>query len=415
MNSSTMLKEIRICGSIVGSLFLNEIKQVFTNNSDDTVEFVYTFPIPENASICKFSAFTENNSFTGCINTKEGALKEHQTELSKGNSVYILESWRDNIFKIPLGNVAKGEDVTVEIAYIQDIIIKDSAFRLLIPTPEADYISPAPGETDANVSFSIKLDLENHIREISSPSHNISVEYKGNKGTVAVNSVDANSDFVLNVLLHDEYSEKFITSQSASKEYFSYISFIPKLEPTDHTNSNVPYLNDIRVESTIDCNLAYIPPKHIYDGECCTLIIKSDKAIDSLSIIGMNGEIPVRTELRVSDSEGNAELLKKIWGKKKIAQMESDLLGINPRDEKIFRKRNVIIQYSEYFKVVCRYTRYVVENNHGKKRGLLSYDKSELTREVLLDFFSKPYEKPSMIAMISHVAPNDEEQFDLTF
>ena len=598
MKNSVMLKEIKICGSIVDGLFLNDIEQVFTNISDDNVEFVYTFPIPENASISEFSALTGNNSFTGYVLHNEQALVKYKTELSKGNNVYMLESWQENIFQVPLGNLAKGEDVIINISYIQDVITKDNAFCLIIPmlassrcTPEASIgqkkdrgnhdqndivpdsalITSGQEEMVCEVKTSIMLDLENHIREISSPSHSVNVEIKGSKGTVTVNSAEANSDFALNVLMDSVYSEKFVTSQSPYKEYFSYISFVPKLEKSERSNkefiflidvsrymsgknlhlaikalktclrsmeagdvfniiafesslecfsdrsvkfneaslikaemwldgltscgdielfnaikcavestnkdsdciimlitsgnignedkitryvkssysgrvfcvgidvnanysflnristigngfaefyytasnedlfnkiirqfarSNSSYLKDIRLESTANRISAVIPSKYIYDNEYCGIIIKTDKAIDSVSIVGMNGEKAVRFDLRVSDTGGNVALLKKMWGKERLAQQELRFYDKLQRHEEIVLKR-YIWDICNYVGVVCRHTSFVVENNHGKKSSHLP-EGSSATREDWLYFLSQSWEKPSMIALISN-------------
>jgi len=128
------LKEVTMTGRAAGSFFLNEIKQVFVNDSNRNVEFIYTFPMPENASICSFSAFTGSNRFVGAVAEKGQALKSYQRAIFSGDSAYMLESHRSNIYQVSLGNVAGGETITVNISYIQDIKISGDEYRKKVYT-----------------------------------------------------------------------------------------------------------------------------------------------------------------------------------------------------------------------------------------------------------------------------------------
>ncbi|MCL1806228.1 MAG: MerR family transcriptional regulator [Oscillospiraceae bacterium] len=207
-NVDAVLKEISITGNVAGGLLLNEIEQVFVNIGEENVEFIYTFPMPEDASVTSFSAMIGDERFTGVVQEKEEALEKYQKAIVKGDSAYMLESHRDNIFQASLGNVAKGETVTVHISYIQDVTVSNNEIRLLIPTlvspryipgkpigpktgmgsvnptgqvPDADFITPVIGETGYKVDFNLSFELDNNIKEISSPSHDITSTFDEGK------------------------------------------------------------------------------------------------------------------------------------------------------------------------------------------------------------------------------------------
>jgi Ca-activated chloride channel family protein len=103
MINNAILKEITISGNMIGGIFQNEIEQVYINNGEGNVELIYTFPMPENASISGFSAVTGSGRYIGVVRETETALKEYQQALADGDSAYMLESHRDNIFQTSLG------------------------------------------------------------------------------------------------------------------------------------------------------------------------------------------------------------------------------------------------------------------------------------------------------------------------
>jgi len=575
---NVVLKEISVVGKVIGNFLLNEVTQIFTNGSEESVEFIYTFPMPESASVSSFKASTKENSFAGTVKSKKESLEVYQTAISKGDSAYMLESHRDNIFQVSLGHVAKDEEITVNISYIQDIFHKtmsDNSFRLLIPTlvspryipgrpigqgkgtgilpptdkvPDADFITPHQGETGYKASFKIDFELDSTIREITSPSHEIVVNFDGGNGRVTVDQADLDSDFVLNVSMYGVYNEKFIISDKLNDEYFSYVSFIPKLklesessggntgkeyiflidvsgsmmganlesakkamkiclnnmEPGDIFNiiafesyfecfskksvefneetftnagqwidslvdrggteifkalqyaiknsrktrgeaekiimlitdgqignedeiikyvknnfdgrifcvgidvnvndsflnkistvgngftefyypggnedlvkkvvkqfirSNSAYLKDIRLETGSMYESAGKLPEYIYNNECYNFISKTDKPVETLSIIGFDGTKEVRLNVQATATDEEAALLSKMWAKKKISEMEMNLFEINPRHKDIAESQ--IIDISVRYGVICRYTSFIAVNlREDKQKGL---------------------------------------------
>ena len=278
MTKDAILKKITISGRILGNFFLNEIEQVFVNKSDENVEFIYTFPMPEDASISGFSATTPSGKYVGIVKEKNEALKDYQKAISKGDSAFMLESHRDNIFQVSLGNVAVGEEVCVNISYVQDLVIDNDGLRLKIPTlvspryipgipvgnktgmgsseptsevPDADFITPVAGETTYKVSFDITFDLDNNIKEIESPSHTIEKSFSGGQGNVKALSAKANSDFILNFALAGSHNEKLIISECSDEEYFIYSTFVPKFSSTADSASNKEYIFLIDVSGSM--------------------------------------------------------------------------------------------------------------------------------------------------------------------
>jgi len=250
------LQSVTIHGNAVGFTFQADIQQIFVNNSRSNVEFIYTFPMPADASVCAFSAKTASNTFKGVIEEREEALKKYKDAISRGDGAYMLESHRDNIFQVSLGNVGAGETIEVSISYLQDLKISEKEIRLTIPTlvgvryipglpvgkrtgmgdmpptdrvPDADFITPARAETEYRADIEISLALDNEIMAVTSPSHPIVLDIQQKKATVRMaGPIKMDSDFVLSIALANKSQDIYVTAE-ADGEYFSYVSFTPRL------------------------------------------------------------------------------------------------------------------------------------------------------------------------------------------
>ncbi|MDR1559423.1 MAG: VWA domain-containing protein [Clostridiales bacterium] len=254
--SNPGLQSVSIRGSAVGNVFMADIQQIFINDSDRNIEFLYTFPIPADASVTAFSAKTARGSFKGAVEERETALSRYQDAVTAGDSAFMLESHRDNIFQVSLGNVDKGETTEVNISYLQDLKISGNEIRLVIPTlvgmryipgipvgkregmgmalptaqvPDADFITPERGETDYRGEIEIQLTLDSEIRSITSPSHSIVTRVTPETASARLaEATKMNSDFVLNITLAEEVRDTYLTA-GQNGEYFSYVSFTPRL------------------------------------------------------------------------------------------------------------------------------------------------------------------------------------------
>jgi len=211
--------------------------------------------MPADASVCSFSAKTAHNTYRGIVEERETSLEEYKNAIAKGNSAYMLESHRDNIFQVSLGNVDKSESIEVNISYIQDLKVAENEIRLVIPTvvgvryipghptgeqtgmglipptsqvPDADFITPTRGETSFMANIEIQLSLDSDIKDIQSPSHSIKPNINQETASISLSQVKMDSDFVLNIILAALVKDTYFTAEQNS-EFFSYLSFTPRI------------------------------------------------------------------------------------------------------------------------------------------------------------------------------------------
>jgi len=268
---SVALKAVDVSGELAGEALWVKILQKYLNDTGKNAELIYTFPLPEQAAVCDFTARIGNDLISGNIVEKEQAFREYDEAMRRGDSAFILENVRPNVFQISLGQIDAGEEVEIAIAYFQETKTCDGEIRLSIPTllapryipgspagnkmgpgqaqptervPDADFISPPMGNPDYPVAIRLNLDSPTPISSIGSPSHQIVVEQSGPQHAevrLAAGSSRMNRDFILNIHLKGEALPCLIYGKGQQGEYFAYASFTPEL-PISQENPGREYI-----------------------------------------------------------------------------------------------------------------------------------------------------------------------------
>lgn len=256
---SVALKAVEISGDLVGEALWVKSKQYYCNDSGKNAEFIYTFPLSEQAAVCDFTAKIGEQFIRGEIKERESAFEEYDEALRNGDSAFLLENVRPNAFQVSLGQINPGEEVEINISYFQEIKNSDAEMRISIPTllapryipgkpsgeklgpgefnptdrvPDGDFISPPIGETNYQATIKLNLNTLTPISSVASPSHQIIIEpVKENTAIISLAEGDSqmNRDFVLNIKLFGEALPRLIYGKNQQNEYFAYASYTPEL------------------------------------------------------------------------------------------------------------------------------------------------------------------------------------------
>jgi Ca-activated chloride channel family protein len=215
--------------------------QNYINTSPGSIEALYTFPLPHMAVVTGFRAKIGNDEVTGTYREREAAFEEYDDALRRGDSGFLLESHRPDIFQVSLGNIPGGETLTVTISYIEDVQCVDGELRWVLPTvvapryipgkasgtkagaglasptgqvPDADLITPPIGSAPYALKLKAHLKGFRSLKKITSPSHPIViyVEEDGFAVTLAKENEPLNRDFVLNAVMDKVSSNRLILS-----------------------------------------------------------------------------------------------------------------------------------------------------------------------------------------------------------
>ncbi len=277
------LKGVKIKGVICGLHGEITVEQYYENKGAKSMEIIYTFPLPDTAAVCGFSAQIGGRKIHGKIAEKEEAFKQYDEALNQGDGAYLLEQYRPNIFQVSLGQVPPGEKVNLSISYLDNIKYQDGELRLTIPTlvapryipghetgektgpgwadptdqvPDGDFITPPLSRSAA---YRAELDLIIEpllpLSDIASPSHNIKTEHlpgpQNDREKVRLSFRDGdellNRDIVITARCRDENTMAgAVWHKSDENNGYVCLSLYPELGEYEDTEArNYIFLIDI--------------------------------------------------------------------------------------------------------------------------------------------------------------------------
>jgi len=213
-----------------GTIARVTVSQRFENPSDDWVEGVYAFPLPETAAVDRLRLQIGERFIEGRITELEEARQLYERAKAEGRKASLIEEQRPNLFTNEVANIGPRETVLVQIEYQQTVRYDQGTFQLRFPlvvapryipggrlvaqaggpavvsdpVPDADRITPPvlhPSLGKVNpVTLAVDLDAGTTLAWVKSPSHDIAVT-PGADGRQTVTFADgatfADQDFVL--------------------------------------------------------------------------------------------------------------------------------------------------------------------------------------------------------------------------
>lgn len=129
----SLLLESRAHFSINGMLARVSISQQFENTSDEWMEGVYAFPLPEDAAVDYMRIRIGERIIEGKIREREEAKKIYQAAKASGRTASLVEQERPNLFTNSVANIAPGETVEISIEYLQTVRYDQGRFELRMP------------------------------------------------------------------------------------------------------------------------------------------------------------------------------------------------------------------------------------------------------------------------------------------
>ncbi len=250
------------------------LTQNYINTSPGNIEALYTFPLPHQAVVTGFKARIGNDEVTGTYKESKAAFDEYDKALRMGDSGFLLESHRPDIFQVSLGNIAGGEALSVTISYIEDIQCTDNELRWVLPTvvapryipgveaggklgtgmasptdqvPDADFITPPVGHAPYTLKLKAYLKGIRGLKKVSSPSHPIviHVEEVGYYVTLAKDNEPLNRDFVLNVVTDKAPDNRLVLSHHEDEVFGELTLALELEEPCRQSNYEYIFMIDI--------------------------------------------------------------------------------------------------------------------------------------------------------------------------
>lgn len=223
-----------------GALASVHLEQVYHQDNPVPLDCTYTFPAPAGAAVHRCEVFINDRIIRAKVEDAAQARRIFEQKKKEGHRAALVESNRENLFTLALGNIQPEDLVVVRLSWIQMLDRTEKTLRLRIPTcpgiryipgnpiqhssnehglvtdtervPDASQINPPridalhPDAAYFSVSGSLRFG-EFAEGSVSSPSHLIVVRpdlQRGLRIGLAAGSTSPDADFILTWALPQE-------------------------------------------------------------------------------------------------------------------------------------------------------------------------------------------------------------------
>jgi Ca-activated chloride channel family protein len=201
--------------NIAGVIAAVQVHQIFENTGAKPIEAIYVFPASTRAAVHAMRMKIGTRTIDAKIERKAEARAQYEAAKQSGKRASLLEQERPNVFTTSVANIMPGDRIEVELDYSELVIPENATYEFVYPTVVGPrYTGGADAKADqwmANphlpegkqepYAWNLKVHLQTGIglKEVSSPSHKIAVNYAG-PSTADIRldqSGGGNKDFVL--------------------------------------------------------------------------------------------------------------------------------------------------------------------------------------------------------------------------
>ncbi len=229
-----------------------KVTQIYKNEGKNTLEAIYIFPASTRAAVYNMIMTIGERTITAKIKEREQARLDYEQAKQEGKSASLLEQQRPNVFQMNVANILPGDEIKVELFYTELLVPNEKMYEFVYPTVVGPRYSNKPeAQAKANdkwvknpylhegeappYTFDIKVSLAAGmpIKEITCPSHPVSINYEGK--SLAQISLPAdmknggNRDFILHYRLAGDQIESGLLLYEGEKENFFLMIMQPPL------------------------------------------------------------------------------------------------------------------------------------------------------------------------------------------
>ncbi|MBF0531022.1 MAG: AgmX/PglI C-terminal domain-containing protein, partial [Deltaproteobacteria bacterium] len=225
------------------------ITQIYKNEGKKNLEAIYVFPGSTRAAVHAMRMTIGSRIIEADIMERQAARATYEQAKKEGKTASLLEQERPNVFQMNVANILPGDEIKTEMKYTELLEPEDQVYEFIYPTVVGPRYSntKAAGAADttkwvenpylhsgqgAPFTFGLTLDLQAGlpIAQISSPSHQVAVEYDG-KTKAHLSLQDdpkaATKDFVLRYQLAGNQIQTGLLLYPGQEENF----FLMMMEP----------------------------------------------------------------------------------------------------------------------------------------------------------------------------------------
>lgn len=153
----SLLQDSSVDFRVSGMLARVYVSQLFHNDSDQWVEGVYVFPLPEDAAVDRLRVRIGERLIEGEIRERREAKKIYQQAKASGRKASLVEQERPNLFTNSIANIGPGETIEVMIEYVHTVKYDAGRFELRFPMTLTPRFTPGHPLSQAD-DLSLNID-----------------------------------------------------------------------------------------------------------------------------------------------------------------------------------------------------------------------------------------------------------------
>jgi Ca-activated chloride channel family protein len=143
------LEALRLSSSfhaqLTGTVARVYVTQQFINSSDDWTEGSYVFPLSVDAAVDELEMHVGERVIRGQIQQRAQARSTHERAHTEGRQASLVDQERPNMFSTSAASIAPHSAITIELAYLETIALRDGRYPLHLPLAIVPRYNPAFG------------------------------------------------------------------------------------------------------------------------------------------------------------------------------------------------------------------------------------------------------------------------------
>ena len=165
------VKSHRVDVKVANQVATTTIDQVFFNQNDWVAEGTYIFPIPDEATVSKFTMIVDGQSIEATVLTAEEAAAIYDQIVRSMRDPALLQYVGQGAIQASVFPIPPGESREVKISYEQVLTAEMGMVRYVYPL-NTEQFSAQPLE---QVSVRVEVTSADPIRAIYSPTHQVAI------------------------------------------------------------------------------------------------------------------------------------------------------------------------------------------------------------------------------------------------
>ena len=120
-NSPVPLRSVRVESTVLGYTARVVSRLDYENEEGNPIEAVFTFPLDESATVVDLAALIDGRKIVGIVKEKGEAQEAYDLAIASGQSAFLMESDRREIFTVSVGNLPPRKKATVEVTFVMEL------------------------------------------------------------------------------------------------------------------------------------------------------------------------------------------------------------------------------------------------------------------------------------------------------